>query len=128
MNEKMEEGVFKTLKAAFALSSTQSSRTQDGDLQEHLTNAVKEIEKGSYKKAVEHIKEAIEITPCGPCRRKLLTAGASVLTLNTVCGISEEECKEEKDALMKKVEFLRDEFIPEATRLAEKAAEFENEQ
>jgi len=88
---------------------------------ELVKEAIRAIEDERYSEGEEYVKRAIETTSCNACKRKLVSLGAELAKMQVVCQIDEEECKESKEAVLKKLKFLKDEYIPAAEELAEKS-------
>lgn len=84
-------------------------------IQEELELAMKSLGRNDYRGAMEHMEKGKSLSNCPMCQKDISIAIADIIHTESVCNLGSEICDDERDTLLEKIMYLKDEFVPLAT-------------
>ncbi len=80
-------------------------------IRELLTESLESMKAGDYQTTKEILKEARETTKCGGCRQLIQRTEADLNYVDNLCKLEEEDCKIGAENIIKKIEYIKDDYL-----------------
>lgn len=81
-----------------------------------LEDAIKEINRSNYEKALLYIESGINKSNCPICKRELSILASKIRHNKEMCILKADSCVSDKDKLIEDTEILKEDFIPIKTK------------